>query len=310
MTEMEIDPRALKAQARARMAQAVPRAWRVTLVYLLLTTVLFTLVDAAGAGGSLPAALGDMDFVALFLSLLTALYSVVMDFGYRWWALRTYRGQGAGYGQLIDGFSMSGRVLLLEALTLLYTLGWAIVCALPISLAATFVLVAASSPVAVLLTYAGVIAATAACALCIGYRYVLAPYLLMDHPDGGVAAALRRSVEQMRGWKWQYFRLELSFLGWNLLLLLLQWAVTGLILAPRLSALFSSLWTGALADVQSFYFQLDALLQSSVLATVAAALVQIPLLLWLRPYLSLAQAGFYHARMSILPPPPPVYSPM
>ena len=33
-------------------------------------------------------------------------------------------------------------------------------------------------------------------------------------PDDGPAAPIFRSAALMRGWKWDLFKLELSFLGW------------------------------------------------------------------------------------------------
>ena len=52
-------------------------------------------------------------------------------------------------------------------------------------------------------------------------RYAMAPYLLADYPDDGAGAAVRRSVEMMRGRKWELFKLYVSFLGWELLGVLL-----------------------------------------------------------------------------------------
>ena len=62
-------------------------------------------------------------------------------------------------------------------------------------------------------------------------RYALTYYLLADHPDHGAAAAVRRSVELTRGWKWELFKLDLSFLGWELLDLLLYTLALVLVLA-------------------------------------------------------------------------------
>lgn len=55
----------------------------------------------------------------------------------------------------------------------------------------------------------------------VSLRYALAYYLLADHPDYGAFAAVRRSVELTRGWKWEMFKLAFSFIGWELLDLLL-----------------------------------------------------------------------------------------
>ena len=50
-----------------------------------------------------------------------------------------------------------------------------------------------------------------------GYRYSMADYLLINHPEMGAVEALRRSRELMRGNKMAAFSLDWSFLGWALL---------------------------------------------------------------------------------------------
>jgi uncharacterized membrane protein len=48
-------------------------------------------------------------------------------------------------------------------------------------------------------------------------RYNLAFYIMVDHPEIGALEAINRSKEMMRGQKWKYFKLLLSFIGWYLL---------------------------------------------------------------------------------------------
>ena len=47
--------------------------------------------------------------------------------------------------------------------------------------------------------------------------YSMAPRLLCDHPDWSPVRCMRESRLLMRGHKWEYFMLELSFIGWILL---------------------------------------------------------------------------------------------
>lgn len=49
------------------------------------------------------------------------------------------------------------------------------------------------------------------------YRYRLAVYLLLDHPELNPIQCLLLSGQMMRGRKWELFVLDLSFLGWGLL---------------------------------------------------------------------------------------------
>lgn len=49
------------------------------------------------------------------------------------------------------------------------------------------------------------------------YSYILVPYIVAENPDIGPRETLTLSRRLMKGHKWECFRLELSFLGWDLL---------------------------------------------------------------------------------------------
>lgn len=49
------------------------------------------------------------------------------------------------------------------------------------------------------------------------YRYAMAPYIMAQNPEMGIREAVNRSKEMMRGRKWKFFCLELSFIGWAIL---------------------------------------------------------------------------------------------
>lgn len=291
MTPMELNRRELKARARERMGEAHPPFWLITLVYLLLTTGVSAAVDLAGLsdlshGGMLP----------LFLTLLIALYSAVMNFGYQLWALRVYRGQEAGYGTLIDGFSIAGRVLLMELNILACTLCWALLFGM-LAAVLIFAFALLLPPfLAVLLLYAAILVIS----IWISYRYAMAPYLLIDRPEAGPFAAVRESVALMRGWKWEFFKLDFSFFGWILLNFLLSSAV-------ELTFSFPTILT-LLQATEIDPSMLLAGLSLPWYATLLSTLIQIPISLWVDPYLSIAHAGFYQARVQLPEPPPWNYS--
>jgi len=50
-----------------------------------------------------------------------------------------------------------------------------------------------------------------------GFRYALSFFIMIDHPEMKGIDAIRRSKEMMYGYKWKYFLLHLSFIGWYLL---------------------------------------------------------------------------------------------
>ena len=53
-------------------------------------------------------------------------------------------------------------------------------------------------------------------------RYSQAPYYLAENPELRASEAIRKSKESMQHMKMSYFMLQLSFVGWNLLVNLLQ----------------------------------------------------------------------------------------
>ena len=231
---MELNRRELKAQARERMRETRPPFWLLTLVYILLTTGVSTLADLTGAAQlTFPPSSGDT--LPLFLYLLILLYTTVMNFGYQIWALRVYRRQEAGYGTLIDGFSMAGQVLLMELYIFGCTLCWALAFGTAGGLA--LLLLNWLPPVLLVLLIYG---AGFGIALWISYRYAMAPFLLMDRPEAGAIAPVRESVAMMQGWKWEYFKLDFSFFGWYLLNALLSLGVELAFILPAVLELLQA----------------------------------------------------------------------
>ena len=276
---MKIDRKGLKAQAKQAIRAAAPVFWLVTLVYLLLTEGLSTVVGWL-APTFQPADLlwgGTVGWLSLFISILLTLYLWVMDFGYRLWALRVTRSQQAGYGTLLEGFGIAGRVIAMNLLILLFTFLWSLLLIFVTTILAFFVL---DSLFLQLLVMAGIYAAVFAIML----RYAMAPYLLADYPDDGAGAAVRRSVEMMRGRKWELFKLQLSFLGWEAI----NWALS-------LTVFF---FLCAQAGLFQMPVGLDSLLlyqsvANGLVNVALSGLVTLPLSLWLLPYQEVAQAGFY-----------------
>lgn len=43
------------------------------------------------------------------------------------------------------------------------------------------------------------------------------PYIIIEKEDIGIIGAMKLSMDMMKGYKWKYFVLELSFIGWGIL---------------------------------------------------------------------------------------------
>ena len=271
---MKIDRRVLKARAREAMGQTQPRFWAVALVYILLTTgvqIALSLLLSALPGGT----------SGIFLNILFFLYSTVILFGLRLWSLWAWRKLDPGMGALTQGFSIPGRVILMELFIFVRVFGWALLFILALSI---FTLplsaVLAASPI-LYLPYAG---ALYVLIWVFMLRYNMAPYLLADRPDDGPSLAIRRSVEMMRGRKWELFKLQLSFLGWEVINWVLSLAVFFFLCAQ--------------AGLFQMPVGLDSLLlyqsvANGLVNVALSGLVTLPLSLWLLPYQEVAQAGFY-----------------
>ena len=51
------------------------------------------------------------------------------------------------------------------------------------------------------------------------FSYAMTPYIAVDHPDWTATQCITESRRIMHGKKWRYFCLNMSFIGWYLLLI-------------------------------------------------------------------------------------------
>ena len=218
-----------------------PNPLWVTLVYFILTSVLATVVGyfiydpvvdlyQCISWGYQPEEIlnyilqnhrTDLILYGVF-QILMALYIVFMGFGYTSYSLRMARNEQPGLSHLFDGFALPFRVLWATFLTSLFVTLWSLLIVLPLTglvLGILFVAPDVNLGVALieLLMVASVVSA-----LAFSYRYRLSYYFILDDPSCTARQALRRSKETMRGWKMGLFNLDLSFIGWGILSLVLS----------------------------------------------------------------------------------------
>lgn len=129
--------------------------------------------------------LANTEFVPTAILIAFQLVIIILSFGYTGYLLRVVRGESSGVGNLLDGFGIAGRAIVLTIFI--------------------DVLVALASA---LLFVPGII---------LSYAYAMARRLQMDHPDWSPVRCMRESRYMMRGHKWELFVLQLSFLGWFIL---------------------------------------------------------------------------------------------
>ena len=112
----------------------------------------------------------------------------IVGAGFTVFLFNTVRQTGAVFGNLLDGFGPNIRLFLLELLAGFFIALWSMLLLVP-----------------------GIIAA---------YRYSLAKYVLLDHPDYSLNQCLKESKRLTMGHKWELFVLDLSFIGYILLCML------------------------------------------------------------------------------------------
>lgn len=196
-----MDRGALKADAKDAMRQSQTSPYITSLIYCAISYVITVLsvrlmrIDVTVYLRLL--ALNDTDAAinyiissrpGSFAHLIDALLRCMMlllNAGFIIFTLKMVRRQENSLWNLMDGFQHFLKVIGLRILTSLYVFLWSLLLVIP-----------------------GIVAA---------YRYRLAIYLLLDHPDMGIGECIRESKRLMRGRKAELFILDLSFIGWALL---------------------------------------------------------------------------------------------
>lgn len=214
-----------KKQASALLKETPP--YKITLVYLLLALVLpfvvqlfvpdvFSTLSIALAAGNQQAAINALNQgggSALFLSLLLMLFGWVLKFGYSQWALSTARSQPTQYSTLLEGFGISGRVVVLYLFKFANYYLW-MLAMITLNLV-VFLLPLSMIGVEFLAIPYGFICGIFALGF-VTIRYGFSLFALVDHPEKGPFSALRNSVLLTRKRYKSILKVYLSFWPWFL----------------------------------------------------------------------------------------------
>ena len=233
---MQLDTGAIKAESRSLLRTGEVNPFRMTLFYLLITLVL----DMINSGVSymIDSAGGFTVLSFSFVSILVGLVALVLNAGYYCYCFGILRREEMPYESLFDAFPFAGKVILLSIVEGVFIFLWSMLFVIP-----------------------GIIAA---------YRYSFAMLKLCENPELGVMEALDLSKRQTNGYKMQLFLLQLSFIGWSLLVLGI-FLIYELLIAALLPDSFLGIMFG------------------SLLLSVLAAGVGV----YLTPYLNLSICRFY-----------------
>lgn len=149
----------------------------------------WSFVAGAGILRALAGIIAALTAAAFTVGLAIFLVGAAVELGYDLFNVSLYTAPGQPkFEILFSRFSVFGRALALRLLMFLKILAWTLLFIVP-----------------------GIVAA---------YRYAMAPYLLAEHPEMTAMDAIELSKQMMDGNKGRLFCLQLSFIGWYLLVLL------------------------------------------------------------------------------------------
>ncbi|MBR5476044.1 MAG: DUF975 family protein [Bacteroidaceae bacterium] len=151
------------------------------------TAVLFTLVYLL-ISVAVSTAAEVIPFVGAVLSIVVALGLYPMIYSYGVAFLDNLRsGKAINIDSLFVGYKEWSRIVTTYFLTNLYAFLWTLLLIVP-----------------------GIIKAI---------EYSQVPFILRDNPELSDNVAIEKSMAMMQGHRWQYFKLQFSFIGWWLLVL-------------------------------------------------------------------------------------------
>lgn len=206
---------------RARHAYMdTPRLYLTTFIYIL---IIFLLNFVAGringiiaewsanairfieAGTAAPL-YSKREWAASLFSFVIEIMIQIVGVGYMSFALNISRRRPTGMADLADGFSITFKVFAVAFLQGMFIVLWSMLLVVP-----------------------GIIAA---------YRYRQAYYILLDDPGKSPIQCIRESKALMRGHKGELFVLDLSFIGWQLLIALSA-GILGIWVMPYLETTYA-----------------------------------------------------------------------
>ena len=238
-------------------------------------------------GPQLAAVISSLLACCLIASLLSWLWSGLMNVGFKGYCLSMTRQEQPSVGKLFCGFPLVGKVLLTRLLvwvfitlwSLLYAVGFAVVAVIGALLAES---VPALSAILFILGYIAVLVLEVRLTL----RYALTDYVLLDQDKYGLEAVTESKL-MMKGNKGRLFMLQLSFIGWYLVefaIILVGVLAVVLICLPAIGSLTAhGLSFGVLAGAAG----------GVILVLLLVGVGSLLFSSWLAPYVTGAYARFY-----------------
>jgi len=154
--------------------------------------------------------LSVLSFLGILFAILHFVIGGAVTLGYVKFNLSLVDHKPATFAQLFSEFHRLGAGIAMQLLRAIYTFLWTLLFIFP-----------------------GIYAA---------YGYAMTPYILAENPEMGANEAIAKSKELMNGNRWRLFCLEISFIGWSLLCVLLTLGIGVFWLKPYMETSFAAFY--------------------------------------------------------------------
>ncbi|WP_445505908.1 DUF975 family protein [Niallia sp. 03190] len=212
----------LKRTARASLSGNWGKGVLLTVIVFLINAILPSIVEAPLSGGFSNWILQkDIPIGASIASTVISIILIPLGIAYTWFYLRIVR---EDFAQIADVFIVykdvktSLKLIWASIVQGIFLFLWFLLFIIP-----------------------GIIKS---------FAYSQTFFLLKDHPEYTVTQAITESRKRMKGYKWKYFLLNLSFIGWAILCLITI-GIGFLWLAPYISASLAAFYDEVIADKEN-----------------------------------------------------------
>lgn len=154
--------------------------------------------------------LSVLSFISIVFLIIHFTIGGAVTLGYVKFNLNLVDGKPASFADLFSEFHRFGTAFLMQLLRNIFTVLWSLLFVIP-----------------------GIYAS---------YGYAMTPYILLENPEMTANEAITASKQLMNGNRWRLFCLEISFIGWSLLAVLLTCGIGFFWLVPYMETSFAAFY--------------------------------------------------------------------
>lgn len=224
--------RRIKSEAKAKMKQSNTSPYLGAIIYGAITiavvavaimfviTSLIAAIAVTGFNGEelSQAFLTGAETWVYIIELIIGIFSTLMGIGFMRYTLKIYRGQESRYSDVFSGFSKKGvKALIANIIIGIVTGVIVVIAAIVLSVILIGIAAVIGNEVISTILIAAIVILVCALALMFYYSFLFTVYIICDEDDIGVVKAAIKSRKMVKGYKWQLFKVDLSFIGWYIL---------------------------------------------------------------------------------------------